>query len=232
MLLSQDAFWAAQCFSEDLFTLLKEQRPDHEWLIIGPAGSGSTFHKDPNATSAWNAVINGSKYWIMFPNHVLPPGVYMSEDESEVTSPLSIGEWLLSFHAEARNTPGCIEGICHEGEVLHVPSGWWHLVVNLSPAIAITQNFVPRSHVKATVSFLKHKANQVSGFKESVTDPYKLFLDRLNESYPDLAASLGESNDKKRKWEDVVRGEDETHQSEGMFSFGFGDDIDEEEEEA
>ena len=71
--------------------------------------SGSTFHKDPNATSAWNAVITGSKYWIMFPSSSTlppPPGVFVSADQSEVTSPLSIAEWLLGFHAEARRTPG------------------------------------------------------------------------------------------------------------------------------
>ncbi|KAL2452053.1 Arginine-specific demethylase JMJ22 [Exophiala dermatitidis] len=219
---------APQAFQEDLFQLLGEQRPDHRWLIIGPERSGSTFHKDPNATSAWNAVIRGSKYWIMFPASVLPPGVYMSEDQSEVTSPLSIAEWLMSFHAEARSTPGCLEGICREGEVLHVPSGWWHLVVNLDPAIAITQNFVPTSHVGATYRFLKHKANQVSGFKESITDPCGLFMERLHQKHPELAAALEDSANKKRKWEEVVSKE-ETGGEQSGFSFGFGDDLDDEE---
>lgn len=218
------------CFEEDLFTLLKDQRPDHRWLIIGPERSGSTFHKDPNATSAWNAVIRGSKYWIMFPSSILPPGVYMSEDQSEVTSPLSIAEWLLSFHAEARATPGCIEGVCHEGEVLHVPSGWWHLVVNLEPAIAITQNFVPWSHVSAAYRFLKYKANQVSGFKENISDPCSLFMGRLREAHPDLAATLEVSTEKKRKWEDVVEVDDVDSQR-GGFSFGFGDDLEDEDED-
>ncbi|KIX02616.1 uncharacterized protein Z518_08558 [Rhinocladiella mackenziei CBS 650.93] len=219
------AYEPPNVFQEDLFTLLRDQRPDHRWLIIGPERSGSTFHKDPNATSAWNAVIRGSKYWIMFPSSILPPGVYMSEDQSEVTSPLSIAEWLLSFHAEARNTPGCLEGVCREGEVLHVPSGWWHLVVNLDPAIAITQNFVPRSHVGATVGFLKHKANQVSGFKETITDPCALFMERLRETHPDLAASLDDTGTKKRKWEQVVC-EDDTDGERQRFSFGFETDID------
>ena len=218
------------CFEEDIFTLLKEQRPDHRWLIIGPERGGSTFHKDPNATSAWNAVIRGSKYWIMFPSSILPPGVYMSEDQSEVTSPLSIAEWLLSFHAEARDTPGCVEGVCNEGEVLHVPSGWWHLVVNLEPAIAITQNFVPRSHVGAAYRFLKYKANQVSGFKENINDPCSLFMERLREAHPELAATLEISTDKKRKWEDVVEVDDADNQR-GGFSFGFGDDIEDEDDE-
>ncbi|KAK5028917.1 hypothetical protein LTS07_006298 [Exophiala sideris] len=224
------AYALPQAFQEDLFTLLGDQRPDHRWLIIGPERSGSTFHKDPNATSAWNAVIRGSKYWIMFPNSVLPPGVYMSEDESEVTSPLSIAEWLLSFHAEARGTPGCLEGICREGEVLHVPSGWWHLVVNLDPAIAITQNFVPRAHLGAAVRFLKHKANQVSGFKDTVADPYGLFMQRLREADPDMAAAFEESTSKKRKWEAVVHDLAEENVEGGGFSFGFGSDIEEEEE--
>ncbi len=42
------------CFGEDLFASLEEQRPDHQWLIIGPERSGSTFHKDPNATRSFS----------------------------------------------------------------------------------------------------------------------------------------------------------------------------------
>lgn len=43
-------YWAPDCFGEDLFTILGDQRPDSRWLIVGPERSGSTFHKDPNAT--------------------------------------------------------------------------------------------------------------------------------------------------------------------------------------
>lgn len=50
-------YWPPTCFGQDVFSVLGDYRPDHRWLIIGPERSGSTFHKDPNATSAWNAVI-------------------------------------------------------------------------------------------------------------------------------------------------------------------------------
>ena len=43
-------YWIPECFGEDFFSVFGDQRPDHRWLIIGPERSGSTFHKDPNAT--------------------------------------------------------------------------------------------------------------------------------------------------------------------------------------
>ncbi len=43
-------YWTPECFGEDLFAALGSQRPDSRWLIVGPERSGSTFHKDPNAT--------------------------------------------------------------------------------------------------------------------------------------------------------------------------------------
>ena len=59
-----------QPFAEDLFSVLGDSRPDYRWLIIGPARSGSSFHIDPNSTSAWNAAIRGRKKWCvsMFEN--------------------------------------------------------------------------------------------------------------------------------------------------------------------
>ncbi|WQF77851.1 Putative F-box domain, JmjC domain, F-box-like domain superfamily protein [Colletotrichum destructivum] len=227
------AYWKPECFGPDLFELLGEERPAHRWLIIGPERSGSTFHKDPNGTSAWNAVIRGAKYWIMFPPTASVPGVYVSQDSSEVTSPLSIAEWLLEFHAEARQLPECIEGICNEGEILHVPSGWWHLVVNLESGIALTQNFVPKSQLSEVVSFLRDKADQVTGFKQDVTDPHGLFVERLRQDQPDLLEETLQvlekrNTQKKRKWEDAVGGGD-TKTNEGGFSFGFGGDLEDEE---
>ena len=124
----------------DLFSLFGELRPDYRWLIAGPARSGSGWHKDPNMTSAWNAVMQGSKYWMMLPPHVTPPGVYVTSDEAEVTAPASLSEWMLDYYAETKARHGrrelggdglLVDGVCRTGEVLYVPSGWWHLVINL-----------------------------------------------------------------------------------------------------
>ncbi|GAB7354059.1 hypothetical protein MBLNU459_g4639t2 [Dothideomycetes sp. NU459] len=230
------AYWAPLFFGPDLFSVLGAQRPDHRWLIIGPSRSGSTFHKDPNATCAWNAVLRGRKYWIMFPSSSSlppPPGVFVSADQSEVTSPLSIAEWFLGFHAEARRTDGCIEGICEEGELLYVPAGWYHLVVNLEDSIALTQNFVPRQRLASVLHFLRDKSEQVSGFGKDVVNPYELFVERLKEQEPQaLEEALPKlekmSKGPKGKWEELTKA-DEDEENSGGFSFGFGADDDDEE---
>ena len=165
------------------------------------------------------------------PSQPPPPGVFVSEDQSEVTSPLSIAEWLLGFHAQARATPGCAEGICEEGEVLHVPSGWWHLVVNLSPSIAVTQNFVPEAHLANVLHFLKSKPDQVSGFHGDADGAYHLFFEKMRELYPEVLdkaiIEIEKTHEgKKRKWNQLVNGDDEQVTDARGFNFGFGDEDD------
>ncbi|KAI5844264.1 hypothetical protein BZA05DRAFT_427192 [Tricharina praecox] len=235
----ESGFAAPACFGRDFFEVLGADRPDHRWLILGPARSGSTFHKDPNATSAWNAVLQGEKYWIMFPPNTPPPGVFVSQDQSEVTSPLSIAEWLVGFHRAARGMQGCIEGVCRAGEVLHVPSGWWHLVVNTAPSLALTQNFIPSTQLPAALEFLDVQRQSVSGFNcDRVADPYGLFVQRMEESFPkELAAARDaiearKRNKKRNRWGDLV-GEKKEKKEGGIgfsFAFGFGgaDDSDDE----
>lgn len=119
-------------FAEDLFSVLGDARPDHRWIIIGPSRSGSTFHQDPNATCAWNAVVSGSKKWVLYPPSVTPPGVRPSADGADVASPVSLPEWFLSFYehkAAAGRAPA--ECVVRAGEILFVPRQWWHLAINL-----------------------------------------------------------------------------------------------------
>eukprot|EP00803_Ostreobium_quekettii_P005108 evm.model.scf_611.4 EVM.evm.TU.scf_611.4 scf_611:63945-73681(+) len=159
-------YYVPKFFKEDLFSVLGEDgRPDYRWLIMGPARSGSSFHKDPNATSAWNAVIKGSKKWILFPPCTTPPGVHPSEDGADVATPLSLLEWFLNFYGEwQQQEVQPLECVVHAGELIFVPRGWWHMAINLEESIAVTQNYVSAVNLPHVLRFLGSKSSDlVSG---------------------------------------------------------------------
>jgi hypothetical protein len=160
----------------DLFRFLGEgRRPDHTWLIVGPKRSGSAFHMDPNATHAWNAAILGRKRWIFYPPGVTPPGVHPSVSGDQVAMPISIGEWLLNYYATEHmsnllNAPPHerpLECTVDPGDVIFVPHGWWHAVINLDDVnVAITHNYVSRSNLPTVLRFMDKKQEQISGCRD------------------------------------------------------------------
>lgn len=108
-----------------------------------------------------------------------------------------------------------------------MPSGWYHLVLNLEPSIALTQNLVPRSRVGAVLHFLRDQKQSISGFSDDVEDPYSLFVERLRAHDANLLqAGLSEANRLSKtgkKWEELTKGAvDAEDEAGGGFSFGFG----------
>lgn len=189
-----EKYEAPKIYQDDLFKLFQEDgvecRPDHRWLIVGPARSGSTFHKDPNYTSAWNAGLSGVKLWVMLPPGVKPPGVSTDKEEEEVTSPVGIAEWVLSGYyndsVRLAQEGQCLIGITFPGECIYVPSGWWHSVINLTDSVALTENFVPEPVLPKVLNFFKNKKNQISGFhlKDFVAS-VRCFLEAKNSETSD-----------------------------------------------
>ena len=211
-------------FKEDLFSVLGDERPDYRWIIIGPAGSGSSFHIDPNSTSAWNAVIKGSKKWVLFPPDVIPPGVHPSPDGAEVACPVSIIEWFMNFYESTKDwKKRPIECVCKAGEVIFVPNGWWHLVINLEESIAITQNYVSRRNLLNVLEFLKkpNACELVSGTRDRI-NLHKKFKDAIEACFPGIIDELVRRAEQKKAeqkkrlfWESV------TDSNAGAFKFSF-----------
>jgi hypothetical protein len=192
--------------SKEPISVQKVNRPDHRWLIIGPKKSGSVFHKDPNGTSAWNACIRGKKKWILFPPHMPPPGVFPSKDGGAVETPVSVMEWFFNFYKRAqslmhqsgqergakneeeggkRMMP--MEGVVNEGELIYVPRGWWHCVLNLEDSIAITHNFCSARGLPEVLKCLQESPHTISGVPEAQSALlYDAFRERLIKHEPCL----------------------------------------------
>jgi histone arginine demethylase JMJD6 len=149
-------------FQTDFFdSVAFSRRPPQRWLCIGAQGSGSFMHKDPLNTNAWNALVQGRKYWVLLSPNVpasLATGAqferrYNGEGPSSWAPPQG---WfthtlpqLRAAIAEA-NAGGAgyvlYEVMHFPGETIFVPGNWWHAVWNLDDTLAITQNYVNESN--------------------------------------------------------------------------------------
>eukprot|EP00850_Spirogloea_muscicola_P016123 SM000128S26256 [mRNA] locus=s128:406426:412790:- [translate_table: standard] len=138
---------------EDYLSLLgPDKRPSYRWLVAGPARSGASWHVDPALTSAWNALTAGKKRWALYPPGRVPPGVTVQVDEVagevDFDGPTSL-QWWLEVYPCLRPEDRPLECTQVSGEVIFVPSGWWHCVLNLEDSVAVTQNYVNESNLEA-----------------------------------------------------------------------------------
>lgn len=104
----------------------------------------------------------------MYPPGCVPPGVKAHHCDGETDYNASnIVKWLLN-HYPARihqqdhdqlnsentyNMP--LECTLKAGEVIFVPMGWWHAVLNLEDTVAVTQNFVGKHNYVQAYNCLK-----------------------------------------------------------------------------
>eukprot|EP00794_Sanderia_malayensis_P016764 gene16764-18458_t len=134
---------------EDFFSLLPESiRPWNAMLLWGPKYSRSTLHIDPYNWTGTNAVIKGRKLWKMYPpgqDHLLyvPAGrksgfpldclKYQSDadayDYNAKKYPLLKKARAIEFEQRA-------------GEMLIIPTGWFHQVFNDEETLAISSQIM------------------------------------------------------------------------------------------
>mmetsp|Transcript_3216 Transcript_3216/g.4658 ORF Transcript_3216/g.4658 Transcript_3216/m.4658 type:complete len:287 (-) Transcript_3216:93-953(-) len=180
-------------FKNDLFNLISEsRRPPYRWFLIGPERSGTSAHIDPLGTSAWNALVFGRKRWVLTKpgtrkRHVKGYKLRQRGEDGEASTYFSyvIPRILKEEHRKKVRDMGIREAIQEPGEVIYVPGGWYHAVLNLTHTVAVTQNFCARAQ------FLKIWRHVRKGRKKMA----KKWLAKLKEIYPDLAEAALKCNE-------------------------------------
>lgn len=101
---------------------------------------------------------------VKFSYHPLLIPLWRSPDGAAVTAPISLMEWFVNYYPALQQSGiPYVEATVSAGDLVFVPRGWWHAVLNLDDSIAVTQNYVPTSQLAHTLLFLRDKADQVSG---------------------------------------------------------------------
>jgi hypothetical protein len=90
------------------------------------------------------------------------------EDDDYVT-PICLAEWGRSFYSQCLTTPGFVECETGPGEVMYVPRGWWHMVLNVAPlTVAVSHHFLSPAGLHTTLKLLRDKPHQVSGINRGL----------------------------------------------------------------
>ncbi|XP_041376873.1 uncharacterized protein LOC121389344 [Gigantopelta aegis] len=138
---------------------------DYKFVYMGPKDSWTPLHADVMRSFSWSANVCGRKKWILF-----PPGeeealkdrfgqlvfdVTSSDLENTSTYP-NYGKLQHQF-----------EVIQEAGEVIFVPSGWHHQVVNLEDTISINHNWFNGCNIDICWKFMKQSLADV---KKEISD--------------------------------------------------------------
>ena len=88
-----------------------EERPPYQWILMGPARSGTGLHIDPMGTHAWVTVVEGMKRWVLFPYGTDPELIGMQEPQ--IPSAIWFAE---RYETAVQAVPGVIEVLQKPGE--------------------------------------------------------------------------------------------------------------------
>lgn len=123
-------------------------------LLIGPERSGTGWHIDPIGC-AWNALVHGKKRWV-----ITAPGAVLPHNNDLV-------EWFVKW-PELRAPDGWLDFIQRAGEVVYVPQGWGHAVVNIEFSVALTGNVVRGSDAEECVEAIRRDHPELAAQIQSV----------------------------------------------------------------
>ncbi|OCF35815.1 hypothetical protein I316_02308 [Kwoniella heveanensis BCC8398] len=153
---------------------------DFRFTYLGPPLTYTPLHRDVYGSYSWSANVVGRKVWWLFP----PDRLDAVKDRH--------GELVFDVR-ELKDEGGALKILQEEGEIIFVPSGWHHQVVNLDFCISINHNFFASPTLPRIYHTLAQSQQRV---EEAIADVKEMIIERLG----------SESDAWEREWVDEVQG--------------------------
>eukprot|EP00747_Dinoflagellata_sp_TGD_P170962 gnl/TRDRNA2_/TRDRNA2_203822_c0_seq1.p1 gnl/TRDRNA2_/TRDRNA2_203822_c0~~gnl/TRDRNA2_/TRDRNA2_203822_c0_seq1.p1 ORF type:complete len:563 (-),score=89.94 gnl/TRDRNA2_/TRDRNA2_203822_c0_seq1:75-1763(-) len=150
-------------------------------FLLGAPRSGVAFHRH---TAAVHLTMHGVKRWLLYPPQANPPG--------GVHGSWPIFDWLRNVYPDLKESQKPLECIQKPGDVLYIPEGWYHAVVNLADSVAVS---LQRRHLTTDIMSTEVSSKTATEPKQIIKGAKKLLklqpadLDarmRIGEAYRDL----------------------------------------------
>ncbi|CAM9575399.1 unnamed protein product [Scytosiphon promiscuus] len=170
----RDAFDTPPCFSRDAASEICDDklRPlPPKWLLVGAVRSGTPIHDHPT-TVAWNALLVGCKLWCCFPPDVDESALLLNldaggDDEGGEEFDLSALEWFCRAGASTGDGEGGRQLhdsariiVQRPGEVVFLPVGWFHVVLNVETSTALSMSLTLRRDLQAVLPLFREEERE------------------------------------------------------------------------
>ena len=177
---------------QDLFSLMPPVlRPRNATLLWGGRYSRSKLHVDRYNWTGTNLVLRGEKFF-----RLIPPGRHDRHFQATTTRCDSALQ-CVAYESPTdlfESVPEAVplwEAKLSSGDVLIIPSGWWHQAVNLGNTIALASGLIgPRGAAAAVAEVLRYHATAHAEWQwgklpdvtqKEVRDVFRRFVNALPE---------------------------------------------------
>ncbi|WP_338356163.1 cupin-like domain-containing protein [Yeosuana marina] len=125
----------------------------YKGLFISGRGARTRLHRDPFYSNAILCQFYGQKEIILFDPEQKE---FLMRQDGTFIDPNNVPHQFYNQYSQAEYT---FKTILNPGEVIFIPSGWFHDVTSITDSVSITWNFVHHYELRSFYNYLKDNPN-------------------------------------------------------------------------
>ncbi|XP_058087944.1 arginine-specific demethylase JMJ20 isoform X2 [Magnolia sinica] len=139
---------------------------DYRFVYMGPKGTWTPLHADVFRSYSWSANVCGKKKW-----HLLPPSqCHLLFDQNMKSTVYDIFGEVSEAQFPGFKKTVWLECTQEQNEIIFVPSGWYHQVLNLEDTISINHNWFNAFNLSWVWNLLLKDYNEAKEYIEDIRD--------------------------------------------------------------